>query len=700
MNKTVYIYDIPECMYVCKKNFDECCKTEDFFFNEINNKCTKTDDICKADFAYIPAFLASFHYSNGRNQELFDNAWKKIKLVSEEIRNKIPHFVVYSYVLINISFECIPKDIKILSYESEVSVIQSNKSHDRLVNNGCHNRIIVIPYILDTQPGYSNTVEQITRHIFHDLTIEESISIFSKRKSSLVFIGSNEHRTHFIKDRENLVLKLKSVFGDDLDIKHPKENITSSYVNAKFALILRGDTPTRKAFYTALSMGCIPIIFEECLLHYSDIFNGSLPIEDVVITIPKYKNTKEYFIQVKDIIENSIKDTDKQYQRLQLIRNVFNKLNYYAHDHDISNPVYQSIHSVIGSYSRIKTKLPYIYCYETQREHHEDILPIYISPQECFTEDSLVNNGFGAKIMNGIYQTSQYSLEIIWHQKIMNYPFLTSSIQKADIAFIPFYTFLSSWKMKRYVYSYRQTVSTLNRLLPEWNKRNIPHILVFSDVMWNDSRVYNHHVNMPDNLTTITLESIPTNRFNNKLLTVPYPTEFHCEINGINMSYFHKTDRQVLVSYIGRSRFPVPQLSKYTEFKSHILIEPDKFWKSTNNIEFTTRLIYIYGNSVFSLHPHGDRGTRRGFYQSLFFGCIPVVFESNFNEYNSLYNGLIDISRIAVVIPLKNIQQTIQILQKINVHQYRTNIAIYIRKLQYSNYNDPEDAFSTVIKSL
>jgi hypothetical protein len=60
--------------------------------------------------------------------------------------------------------------------------------------------------------------------------------------------------------------------------------------------------------------------------------------------------------------------------------------------------------------------------------------------------------------------------------------------------------------------------------------------------------------------------------------------------------------------------------------------------------------------SVFCLEPHGDSPTRGGFYDALYMGCIPVIFDYSASGYaEGLLNGLLSrtlarLEDIAVII--------------------------------------------------
>ena len=48
----------------------------------------------------------------------------------------------------------------------------------------------------------------------------------------------------------------------------------------------------------------------------------------------------------------------------------------------------------------------------------------------------------------------------------------------------------------------------------------------------------------------------------------------------------------------------------------------------------------IYATSVFSWQPAGDTPTRRAFYDSVMFGCIPVIAHGVSEIYAELFQGL------------------------------------------------------------
>ena len=58
----------------------------------------------------------------------------------------------------------------------------------------------------------------------------------------------------------------------------------------------------------------------------------------------------------------------------------------------------------------------------------------------------------------------------------------------------------------------------------------------------------------------------------------------------------------------------------------------------------------IYYNSIFSLQPHGDSPTRRGFYEALLCGNIPVISKKSYFKYKNLVIGGEEVKKICIIL--------------------------------------------------
>jgi hypothetical protein len=88
-------------------------------------------------------------------------------------------------------------------------------------------------------------------------------------------------------------------------------------------------------------------------------------------------------------------------------------------------------------------------------------------------------------------------------------------------------------------------------------------------------------------------------------------------------------------------------------------------WISYNDKTLYDSIDNLYKSCYFSLQPHGDKQTRKGFYHSLLIGCIPVVFENNYSIYNSIFKDFVSISDICIVIKNDEVNNIENILSDI-----------------------------------
>ena len=96
----------------------------------------------------------------------------------------------------------------------------------------------------------------------------------------------------------------------------------------------------------------------------------------------------------------------------------------------------------------------------------------------------------------------------------------------------------------------------------------------------------------------------------------------------------------------------------------------------------------LYLNSTFSLQPHGDKETRKGFYHSILLGCIPVIFENNLTVYKQIFSNIIDIEEICIVIKNNEINSIDEILSNINVTKINNMICNFNKIKKILLYHD------------
>jgi hypothetical protein len=236
-----------------------------------------------------------------------------------------PHFLLYSYVLFEISFEPIPREIFILSYEKEVSIHNTVQT----LRLGTHNRVIPIPYILNSNESYF--LDRIDS--FKNETKEYDIS----------FIGSIED-----KDRP-LLTKFRNFlrfFGKRIH-RTDTSNIQETISKSKYNMVLRGDTPTRMSFYQCFTYNTVPIIFESEIKIYKELSTDEFSIVDSCLVLPNKNDMgdKEYYKIIEGILFQELLDEKNYLDKVKNHKIIFDNLNYFS---DECLPIRNSLRKVIS----------------------------------------------------------------------------------------------------------------------------------------------------------------------------------------------------------------------------------------------------------------------------------------------------------------------------------------------------------------
>ncbi len=583
--------------------FEECTKVQDLYLQELKS----CETIEEADLAFFPLMLGSAiqHQKSPHSilskQPNLQYEWrmKWSKLIKNSSSTK--HFVLLSYVLFAVNLSFIPSNFTILCYENEVTL----DIHGTLGNFGCFNRMMTIPYFIDT-------------------TIATKIT--DKEKTiDICFIGSHKHATKYRDPLLGIFPQLKS-FEPSKDVDY-----LSLYSKSKLGLVLRGDTPTRAAFYQCLLSCCCPIIYKHSLMFYKNLYGGILPIEDLCLVIPNMDFDKPitttYINCVQSLIDEYLINNEKQLKFTNLCMKYKHYIDYSAKKEGLSAPIYYALESIYKNHKKLFQE-PIVFIAQLGEEYNTKYIPTIIS-----SRDTVIGN-----------LKSQYELEIYWHRFIKSCLVETHCIENAQFVFIPFYTFLSGWKDSQF--SNERIITKLNFLIDHiasWKtKLNLPHVLIYSDVCWDTSDSFINLINWPSNTVLVSLESI-SSKSGIKMITSPYLTGFDYNNN------WNKLKTYKLI-YIGRMRIPFKE-EDLTIQKPNCqwLFFEMQGWKSINEIDFDKQCYDLYSQSEFSLQPPGDRETRRGFFQSLIHGCIPVIFKDNIQGYQQHTNLLIE--DLCIVVP-------------------------------------------------
>lgn len=679
----IFIYNVPNVYLESAPEFEECTSIFTIFHAHFLDKYTIVENIEDADFAYIPFSIASLFVIN--SIEECKEMWIEIyePIIHHHMLDKVPHILIWGYVLYHIDLTFINSKIYIISLESE---------GDSSIS--CHiDRLVVVPYILDVQTNACcNNISRIDNYKINSIYEDKQL----ERLYDIGYVG------RLLDTNRNIIIDYLENEFTILKYMPSEEDPFEIYKNTKFTLVLRGDTPTRKAFFHALAAGSIPIIYESTLLEYDYTYFGMFEsLRDLCICIPDHHDNIDstYLSYIKHLIRNSLNNYQLD---LNKYKEVFSRYNYYDTIHNISKPVYYTVKSVIDKHKNIKykhNKFPYIYVDENMLEPIQELLQntsIKISKHELIDLNTISNNGYGVKYDINKYQTSQYNLEVMFYDYMIKYPYRTKCYDKADLVYIPCYPFLKSWTTRDYFFDIQASVSYVQNILQSINiSENKQYFIVYSDVMWPDARVFLNNIELPTNIKIVAFDTISDNR----IIKAPYPCELHIEEYDWKLEWLDK-QRDILLCYYGRERKELLNLYHLGNSNIFKMIKVDmNGWKSANEQFFTVEIEKLYRNSIFSLQPHGDMPTRRGFYHSIIYGCIPVIFTNNKDSYNNV--NYIEIEKIAVILESSdNIIEKLNSIKLEKIEYYRNNISKIVRQIQYSVYFEENDAYSCILKKL
>lgn len=336
----------------------------------------------------------------------------------------------------------------------------------------------------------------------------------------------------------------------------------------------------------------------------------------------------------------------------------------------------------------------YIYVHDLPRRYNQDLL------KQCklFSKwndmcPSLTNMGLGPELGNpqrvflnrGWFNTQQFNLEVIFHNRMKQYDCLTNDSSKASAIYVPYYAGLD---VSRYLWSpYNGSVKDSDSLdlvkwlrsKPEWGRRRMwgkDHFLVAGRITWDFRRGIseeddpgwgNNLMRLPEseNMTMLTIESSPWHRND---FAIPYPTYFHPSTDEDVLLWQNKIRRQkrrTLFCFAG-----APRPNMVDSIRDEIMAQCEeaasrrrkcRLLECKNDKNKCNKPVYLmklFQTSTFCLQPSGDSFTRRSTFDSILAGCIPVFFTpaSAYVQYLwHLPNK--DFSKYSVLIPEDDVKK-------------------------------------------
>ncbi|GAQ81951.1 Exostosin family protein [Klebsormidium nitens] len=322
--------------------------------------------------------------------------------------------------------------------------------------------------------------------------------------------------------------------------------------------------------------------------------------------------------------------------------------------------------------------------------------------------------------------TGQHALELIYHHYMMNlYPCRTTNPQSAAAFYVPLYA-----GIQFHIHTSKECPETENCPQPptllrlgwefdEWLRR-LPyvernggrdHFLAMGFVtnfgVLDSTCCSSGLLNTPvtKDMTIIGIEPIVNHL--DRQVNVPYPTAFHpvsLADHNTHQALIQASHRPILVSFAGSldrtwgldsGRQLRAALKEQCDARAKLckLLDCNKECTIADQFE-------LYMSSTFCLQPPGDSPTRRGIFDALQAGCIPVIFSYESVPYPEFLPA--DVKQYAVFIPKDDVidlgSDVIELLERLPVAEIlakRQFIARLLPRLVYRNVNRTLHAVET-----
>ncbi|CAA7017617.1 unnamed protein product [Microthlaspi erraticum] len=359
----------------------------------------------------------------------------------------------------------------------------------------------------------------------------------------------------------------------------------------------------------------------------------------------------------------------------------------------------------------------YVYMHDVPALFNEELL------KNCWTLSrwtdmcELTSNfGLGPRLQNmegvsGWFATNQFTLEVIFHNRMKQYKCLTKDSSMASAVYVPYYPGLDLMRFLWGPFPFMRDAAALDlmkwlRESPEWKRLDgRDHFMVAGRTTWdfmrtpeNESDWGNRLMILPEirNMTMLLIESSPWNYHG---FAVPYPTYFHPSSNAEILQWqsrMRRIKRRYLFSFVGAPR---PQLGD--SIRTEIMDQCKASRRKCKLLECVSgsqkcykpdQIMKFFLSSTFCLQPPGDSYTRRSTFDSILAGCIPVFFHPGSAYAQYIWHLPKDIGRYSVFIPEKSVKEGKVSIEKVlsriprgKVMKMREEVIKLIPRLMYFN---------------
>ncbi|TQE07349.1 hypothetical protein C1H46_007002 [Malus baccata] len=406
----------------------------------------------------------------------------------------------------------------------------------------------------------------------------------------------------------------------------------------------------------------------------------------------------------------------------------------------ISPPPVQPISNEIGKNNSDADSCSgrYIYVYDLPKRFNQDLLKNchslvrwndMCSHLSNMGLGPIIRNSKGKLVANGWFATNQFSLEVIFHNRMKQYRCLTNDSSLASAIFVPFYAGLD---VGRYLWDYNTSVRDASPLelvkwlsrRPEWKAMwGRDHFLVGGRIAWDFRRLTDNNSDWGSKLMflpeskNMTLLSIESGSWNNEQ-AIPYPTYFHPSKDSEVFEWqrrMRNRKRRYLFSFAGAPRSDSKDNIRDTiinQCRSSATCKLVSCYNGAKKCDDPLNVMKVFEASVFCLQPSGDSYTRRSTFDSILAGCIPVFFHPGSAYVQYLWHFPNTPSKYSVFISENDIKdqkaiinETLLRIPKHQVVAMRKEVIRLIPRVIYANPMAPrletvEDAFDIAVKGM
>ncbi|XP_071741241.1 xyloglucan galactosyltransferase MUR3-like [Rutidosis leptorrhynchoides] len=380
----------------------------------------------------------------------------------------------------------------------------------------------------------------------------------------------------------------------------------------------------------------------------------------------------------------------------------------------------------------------YIYVYDLPSRFNDDMMKECGNINKWFDMCKFVkNNGLGPKLEssdlgvfsdNGWYATNQFTLDVIFNNRMKQYECLTNDSSMAAAIFVPFY---AGFDVARYLWGYNISVRDAAphdlvdwlQKRDEWKIMNgHDHFLVGGRITWdfirlteNESDWGNKFLFLPAarNMSMLLIESSP---WHSNDFAIPYPTYFHPSKDYDVFDWqdkMTKMERKLLFCFAGAPRPGNPKSIRSRLIKQCNNSRVAKLLEcgvGETKCHSPSSIMKMFQSSVFCLQPQGDSYARRSAFDSILDGCIPVFFHPG--SFYTQYTWHIpkNYTKYSVFIPEDDIRKNVSIEQRLSqidpekVNLMRMEVINLIPRLIYadprSKLESLKDAFDVSVEAI